>query len=82
VWSLKSGDCLRVLEGHQGPVRCVRFDKEYVVSSSDDCTVRTWRLNSGWPVHTLVGHTAPVDCIAFNELIIVSSSIRDCTGIY
>jgi WD40 repeat protein len=80
IWSFESGQCLMVLRGHQGPIRCVRFDRELVVSSSDDSTVKVWRLNSGILIHTLVGHTAAVDSVAFNELIIVSGSVGDCTG--
>jgi WD40 repeat protein len=80
IWSLQSGECIRTLSGHKEAVRNVKFDKELVVSCSDDTTVVIWNLHTGLPVHKLLGHTGAVDCIAFNQIITVSGSTKDCTG--
>lgn len=81
LWALDTGECIRVLSGHKEAVRSVKFDREMIVSSSDDGTVISWRHN-GVPIHTFAGHTAGVDNVVFNEIITVTSSTKDCTGFF
>merc|ERR1712166_231022 len=47
IWDVKSGDCIKTLEGHTKDVRDVSFspNNQYVVSGSDDETVRIWKIN-------------------------------------
>jgi WD40 repeat protein len=63
--------CVLTLNGHKGPVSCVRWldsDPNFVVSSSLDVSVRVWDVGSG--LNTFVAHTpAPV-----RSLDVLSSS--------
>jgi WD40 repeat protein len=36
VWDIECGACLRVLEGHDELVRCIRFDSKRIVSGAYD----------------------------------------------
>jgi WD40 repeat protein len=73
---------LRVLGHHEDSVRCVAYspDGQYVVSSSDDCTVRVWDAKTGKQEHIMRGHEGIVMTAAFspNGQMIVSGS-ADCT---
>ncbi len=49
VWDVASGELIRVIEGHQQMVRGIAFspDRQWLVSTSDDATVRLWDPDSG-----------------------------------
>ena len=36
LWDIECGACLRVLEGHEELVRCIRFDNKRIVSVAYD----------------------------------------------
>ena len=36
LWDIECGACLRVLEGHEELVRCIRFDQKRIVSGAYD----------------------------------------------
>jgi len=36
LWDIDAGSCLRVLEGHEELVRCIRFDNKRIVSGAYD----------------------------------------------
>jgi WD40 repeat protein len=88
VWELGQSQCLDTLRGHSDVINCCcAFGKtradgtitHFVLSGSEDSSLKVWDLSSGTIfgdkcVHTLTGHTLPVRCCAlFSE----SSS---CTG--
>src|SRR5262249_15199220 len=52
----------RTLEGHAGKVRdvAVTADGRFVVSASDDTTLKVWDIATGKPVRTLKGHAGMV----------------------
>lgn len=39
LWDIECGACLRVLEGHEELVRCIRFDNKRIVSGAYDGSV-------------------------------------------
>jgi WD40 repeat protein len=73
---------LRILGRHEASVRCVACspDGQYVVSSSDDRTVRVWDAKTGKQEHIMRGHEGIVTSAEFspNGQMIVSGS-ADCT---
>jgi len=52
VWDAASGDCLRVLDGHEDSVESVAIspDGKRIVSGSFDNSVRVWDAASGTPM--------------------------------
>lgn len=36
IWDVECGACLRLLEGHEELVRCIRFDDKRIVSGAYD----------------------------------------------
>lgn len=62
VWDVRTGQCLRVLEGHTGPVRSLTVNPSgsLLLSGSDDCTIRLWNLRSGLALNTFDAHTDSV----------------------
>jgi WD40 repeat protein/serine/threonine protein kinase len=63
-----SGRCLRVLEGHTGPVLSVAMtpDCRYALSGSADCTLRLWNLVSGRCLRPLEGHQGDVSSVCLS----------------
>lgn len=43
-----SGECLRTIKGHHGPIRCVRYHPsgQCGATGSEDATIRIWNLPS------------------------------------
>jgi WD40 repeat protein len=63
----QAGGTLRqILAGHNGGVNAVAVsaDGHYIVSGSEDRTVRAWDLQTGEVLHILRGHDAPVNAVA------------------
>lgn len=48
LWNYQTGRCLRMFEGHRGPVACVAWGMPNVAASGGlDGTVRVWNVNTG-----------------------------------
>lgn len=63
LWELKTGNCIRSLRGHQGPVLAIQARGNLLVSGSGDRTIRLWQLDSGACIATLEGHGDAVTCL-------------------
>lgn len=63
-----SGQCLAILEGHEGRVFSIAFspDSQQLATGSEDQTVRIWDTATGTCLNTLKGHTKPVETILFS----------------
>jgi WD40 repeat protein/serine/threonine protein kinase/Flp pilus assembly protein TadD len=69
LWNLETGQELRTLSGHNGPVRRVVFspDGQRIASCSGvDRTVKVWDANDGKIVVTLPNPSGDPDCLAFS----------------
>ena len=55
---------VRTLLGHTQPIWAVATDGTYIVSGSEDHTVKLWNLASGACLRTLVGHSDTVRSVA------------------
>ena len=55
----------RTLAGHCGCISAIvpYYDSQYVVSTSDDYTLRLWDILSGQCVHTMEGHTSEIHSV-------------------
>lgn len=62
VWSRRSGQLLKVLDGHHGPVNSVQLNGDLVVSCSGDFSVRLWSISSGLCIKELTKHTKGLAC--------------------
>ncbi|OCK88190.1 uncharacterized protein K441DRAFT_589902, partial [Cenococcum geophilum 1.58] len=47
LWSLKSGACVRTLNGHANTILCLTLRDNLLVSGSNNTTIRIWDLPSG-----------------------------------
>lgn len=54
VWDLNYGKCAQVLAGHQGKINCIMLIPDgYVLTCSDDCTMKVWDLGKNSCVRTI-----------------------------
>ncbi|XP_051889294.1 F-box and WD repeat domain containing protein 10B [Pristis pectinata] len=44
VWTLEPPSLVKILTGHNGPVRCLSFDQWHLVSGSEDANVKAWSM--------------------------------------
>jgi len=68
LWGSESGECLKTLEGHEGPVLSAVFSPDglHVVTASEDGTAKFWSSESGECLKTLQGHGACVHSAVFS----------------
>ena len=69
LWNADTGECLRTLTGHRGPVVwSVAFDPtgRTLASASGDATVKLWDPTSGHLFRSLEGHAEAVNAVAFD----------------
>lgn len=67
LWDIECGACLRVLEGHEELVRCIRFDNKRIVSGAYDgyvfqifrCTITVIPMSRGKVVCVLRSYDMP-----------------------
>ncbi len=66
--SLREGQLLRILEGHEGTVTSVALttDGRFAISGSKDYTLRLWTLTMGKCVRIFKGHKRGVACVALS----------------
>ena len=71
VWNYKLRRCLFTLLGHLDYIRTVQFHQEYpwVVSASDDQTIRIWNWQSRTCISVLTGHNHYVMCACFHPKV-------------
>lgn len=85
-YSIESFKEEQVLEGHSGTVNsiAINLSNEWMVSASDDGTVKFWSLKEGTLVKDLINHSAPVRCIdlSSNSTFIATASEDTTCVIY
>jgi WD40 repeat protein len=71
---IKKLERLNAFQGHGGPVWCVDFQENTVVSGSYDKTIKVWNLRSGSCSSTLRGHDDWVSTVQIKGNMVVSGS--------
>ncbi|CXI04062.1 coatomer subunit beta, putative [Plasmodium berghei] len=71
------------LTGHIKGVNCIDYsssgETSYIISGSDDKTIRVWDYHTKQCVHILSGHTQNISCLIYHSnLPIIISSSEDC----
>lgn len=81
LWNIRTGDLMKVFEGHDSWVRSASFSPngKYIASVSDDQSVKIWDIQTGKCLRTLQGHEYWVWDVAFspNGNILASASADD-----
>ncbi|MBI1901905.1 MAG: hypothetical protein HYS13_12445 [Planctomycetia bacterium] len=69
VYEIASGNIVRPLAGHEGPVTAIGFsgDSQKVVTGSGDKTARVWNLADGKELAKYAGHAQTVTAVALNS---------------
>ncbi|KAH7360461.1 WD domain-containing protein [Rhexocercosporidium sp. MPI-PUGE-AT-0058] len=67
IWDRQTGEFLKQLRGHSGPVNAVQLRGNTIVSCSGDFTVRMWNIETGNVIQTLRHHTKGLACSQFSE---------------
>ena len=55
-------------------VVCIEVNEKYMISGSEDQTIRIWKHGESEATRVLCGHKGTVNCINFNDSLIVSGS--------
>jgi WD40 repeat protein len=68
LWDLKTGQCMRVLQGHTSWIWSVAFSPsgQKLASGSEDQTVRLWDVQTGQCLRILQGHNNWVMAVVFS----------------
>ncbi|MBV6625372.1 MAG: serine/threonine protein kinase [Rivularia sp. (in: Bacteria)] len=63
--------CINSFTAHSGSINsiAVSFDRMYLMSGSDDCTIKLWDINTNSLVWTFENHGTIVRSVAFNPAI-------------
>jgi len=87
VWGVSAGNSAAhfTLQGHQRGVNCVEYaptgEKPYLISGSDDRTVRIWDYQTKHCIQTLSGHTNNVSATLFHPTLpIILTGSEDGTA--
>ena len=68
LWDIECGACLRVLEGHEELVRCIRFDNQRIVSGAYDGKIKVWDLQAA------LDNRAPASTLCLRTLVVSEHS--------
>lgn len=67
VWDRKTGQLLKQLRGHTGPVNAIQLRGNSIVSCSGDTVVKLWNIDSGRIVREFTGHKKGLACSQFSD---------------
>lgn len=75
VWNVETGDCEKVLEGHEKTIRGMAVHGEVVVSGSYDNDARIWIWRTGECSRVLKGHTSKIYAVVVDGTTIATGSM-------
>ena len=75
LWDIEKKAFIAKLTGHQGWVRnVINFKNKFLISSSDDHTIRFWNVDTRRCFYTMTYHTNAVFGLGLNEHRLISGS--------
>lgn len=66
LWSRETGELIRQLSGHRGPVNAVQLRGDLVVSASGDGIAKLWNITSGTCVKEFSSRDRGLACVEFS----------------
>ena len=66
LWDRESGELLRTLAGHRGPVNAVQLRGDLIVSASGDGIAKLWNLRSGLCIKEFPSRDRGLACVEFS----------------
>ena len=66
LWDRRTGEFLRKLTGHRGPVNAVQLRADLVVSASGDGIAKLWNLTSGLCIKEFPSRDRGMACVEFS----------------
>lgn len=81
LWDLRSGEVIRQLIGHTGPVTSLAFDEKVLTTGSTDRSIRIWDLRTGSIIDSFA-YDSPIASLQFDSRRIVSTNNEANVKIY
>ena len=76
IWDLLSYKQMKVLNAcHKDWISCLDISMDYLITGSNDFTLKIWNLRTDTEKTTLTGHTSAVSSVAFSQGCIVSGAV-------
>ncbi|KAM5467999.1 hypothetical protein MauCBS54593_005281 [Microsporum audouinii] len=67
VWDRETGELVKRLLGHRGPVNAVQLRGDLVVSASGDGVAKLWNISSGLCIKEFASKDRGLACVEFSE---------------
>ncbi|KAF7948898.1 hypothetical protein EAE96_008080 [Botrytis aclada] len=67
IWDRLSGQLIKQVRGHSGPVNAVQLRGNSIVSCSGDFRVKLWNIDTGKNIREFSRHTKGLACSQFSE---------------
>lgn len=74
IWDVTTGDLLRTIHAHNGPVNAIQLHGDNIVSASGDTLVKMWDVKTGACIRQFAGHTRGLACVQYDGKRIITGS--------
>lgn len=74
MWDIRTYKIIKRITDHEDSVLSIKFDENYIVSSSKDRTIRIWNIHTGCFIKKLEENISIAYSIQLKDDIIVSGS--------
>ncbi|ODV97242.1 hypothetical protein PACTADRAFT_39164 [Pachysolen tannophilus NRRL Y-2460] len=81
LWDLRSGEVIRQLIGHTGPMTSLQFDDKQLITGSSDRSIRMWDLRTGGIIDAFA-YDSPITSLQFDNRRIICTNQETTMKIY
>lgn len=74
IWETNTGQLVRTISAHRGPVNAVQLRGNKIVSASGDGLIKMWNVETGECIREFAGHHRGLTCVQYDGRRIVSGS--------